>query len=149
VFNTNSYIIEETRFDPYLMFSGDTGPLKWEAGLRYETTDTTIGGIDNDFAILLPSASLRYRLSDSDRLTLSVARTVRRPGAGGQASTPAQHSAFGSQGHATGGCLRLVGRRHDGRGASRGLAMGHVRCPEGEPSPSRYCQHTQTSPRAA
>ncbi len=79
VFNTSSYIIEETRFDPYLMFSGDAGPLKWEAGLRYETTDTTIAGIDNDFAVLLPSASLRYRLSDSDRLTLSVARTVRRP----------------------------------------------------------------------
>ena len=79
VFNTNSYIIEETRLDPYLMFSGDAGALKWEAGLRYETTDTTIGGIDNDFAVLLPSASLRYRLSDSDRLTLSVARTVRRP----------------------------------------------------------------------
>ena len=79
VFNTSSYIIEETRLDPYLMFSGDAGALKWEAGLRYETTDTTIGGIDNDFAVLLPSASLRYRLSDSDRLTLSVARTVRRP----------------------------------------------------------------------
>jgi outer membrane receptor protein involved in Fe transport len=79
VFNTNSYIIEETRLDPYLMFSGDAGALKWEAGLRYETTDTTIGGIDNDFAVLLPSASLRYSLSDSDRLTLSVARTVRRP----------------------------------------------------------------------
>ena len=78
VFNTNSYVIEETRFDPYLMFSGESGALKWEAGLRYETTDTTIAGIDNDFAILLPSASLRYRLSDSDRLTLSVARTVRR-----------------------------------------------------------------------
>ena len=79
VFNTNSYIIEETRFDPYVMFSGETGALKWEAGLRYETTDTTIAGIDNDFAALLPSASLRYRLSASDRLTLSVARTVRRP----------------------------------------------------------------------
>ncbi len=79
VFNTNSYVIEETRFDPYLMFSGESGALKWEAGLRYETTDTTIAGIDNDFAVLLPSASLRYRLSDSDRLTLSVARTVRRP----------------------------------------------------------------------
>lgn len=78
VFNTGSYIIEETRFDPYVMFSGESGALKWEAGLRYETTDTTIAGIDNDFAVLLPSASLRYRLSDSDRLTLSVARTVRR-----------------------------------------------------------------------
>ncbi len=79
VFNTSDYLIEETRFDPYLMFSGENGALKWEAGLRYETTDTTIAGIDNDFAVLLPSASLRYRLSDSDRLTLSVARTVRRP----------------------------------------------------------------------
>lgn len=79
VFTTDSYVIEETRIDPYVMFSGETGALKWEAGLRYETTDTTIAGIDNDFAILLPSASLRYRLSDSDRLTLSVARTIRRP----------------------------------------------------------------------
>ncbi len=79
VFDTNSYVIEETRIDPYVMVSGESGALKWEAGLRYETTDTTIAGVDNDFAVLLPSASLRYRLSDSDRLTLSVARTVRRP----------------------------------------------------------------------
>jgi outer membrane receptor protein involved in Fe transport len=79
VFNTGSYAIEETRIDPYLMFSGENGALKWEAGLRYETTDTTIAGVDNDFAIVLPSASLRYLLSDTDRLTLSVARTVRRP----------------------------------------------------------------------
>lgn len=79
VFNTNSYVIEETRIDPYVMVSGESGPVKWEAGLRYEATDTTIAGVDNDFAILLPSASLRYRLSDTDRLTFSVARTVRRP----------------------------------------------------------------------
>ncbi|MGZ9099217.1 MAG: TonB-dependent receptor plug domain-containing protein [Brevundimonas sp.] len=79
VFTTNSYVIEETRIDPYVMVSGESGALKWEAGLRYETTDTTIAGIDNDFAVLLPSASLRYRLSDADRLTLSVARTIRRP----------------------------------------------------------------------
>ncbi len=79
VFNTGSYIIEETRIDPYVMLSGEGGALKWQAGLRYETTDTTIAGVDNDFAVLLPSASLRYRLSDTDRLTLSVARTIRRP----------------------------------------------------------------------
>ena len=79
VFTTTDYVIEETRIDPYVMVSGESGALKWEAGLRYETTDTTIAGINNDFAVLLPSASLRYRLSDSDRLTLSVARTVRRP----------------------------------------------------------------------
>lgn len=79
VFSTSDYVIEETRIDPYVMFSGESGALKWEAGLRYETTDTTIAGIDNDYAEFLPSASLRYKLSDTDRLTLSVARTVRRP----------------------------------------------------------------------
>jgi outer membrane receptor protein involved in Fe transport len=79
VFNTGSYVIEETRIDPYVMVSGENGALKWEAGLRYETTDTTIAGIENDYAELLPSASVRYRLSDTDRLTLSIARTVRRP----------------------------------------------------------------------
>lgn len=84
--------IEETRIDPYLMFSGENGALKWEAGLRYETTDSSVTGnlnepgdpvvfetVDNDYAFLLPSFSLRYRLTDEDRLTFSVARTVRRP----------------------------------------------------------------------
>ncbi|MGZ9099932.1 MAG: TonB-dependent receptor plug domain-containing protein [Brevundimonas sp.] len=84
--------IEETRIDPYVMFSGESGAMKWEAGLRYETTDTTITGntndagdpvvfetTDNDYSFLLPSASLRYALTENDRLTVSVARTVRRP----------------------------------------------------------------------
>ncbi len=84
--------IEETRFDPYVMLSGETGAMKWEAGLRYETTDTTITGntndpgdpltfetVENDYGILLPSFSLRWSLSDTDRLTFSAARTVRRP----------------------------------------------------------------------
>ena len=84
--------IEETRIDPYVMVSGESGALKWEAGLRYETTDTTITGntneagdpvvfetTDNDYSFLLPSASLRYALTENDRLTVSVARTVRRP----------------------------------------------------------------------
>src|SRR3546814_4926864 len=35
-------LIEETRIDPYLMFSGDLGVMAWEAGLRYETTDSDI-----------------------------------------------------------------------------------------------------------
>lgn len=83
-FNT----IEETRFDPYVMLSGEQGRAKWEAGLRYETTDTTITDetadaadrvTDNDYGVLLPSASLRLALNERDRLTLSVARTVRRP----------------------------------------------------------------------
>ncbi|MDZ4371152.1 MAG: TonB-dependent receptor [Phenylobacterium sp.] len=80
--------IEERRIDPFVMVSGDTGPLKWEAGLRYETTDTTIvdetaAAADrvskNDYRLLLPSASLRYSLSERNRITVSAARTVRRP----------------------------------------------------------------------
>ncbi len=80
--------IEETRIDPYVMLSGETGAVKWEAGLRYETTDVEIVDetvdaalrqTDRDYAILLPSASLRYNLTDADRIVASVARTVRRP----------------------------------------------------------------------
>ncbi|MCV0414367.1 MAG: TonB-dependent receptor [Brevundimonas sp.] len=80
--------IEETRIDPYIMLSGENGPAKWEAGLRYETTDFSITDEtadtdartnDKDYGILLPSASVRWALSDSDRITASVARTVRRP----------------------------------------------------------------------
>ncbi|CAN5475466.1 hypothetical protein BH10PSE1_BH10PSE1_30610 [soil metagenome] len=80
--------IEETRIDPYVMLSGESGAVKWEAGLRYETTDTTITDLtapaasrvsENDYAELLPSASLRIKLNDTDRIILSAARTVRRP----------------------------------------------------------------------
>lgn len=80
--------IEETRIDPYVMVSGEAGAMKWEAGLRYETTDTTTTDFtvapadqvnDNDYSFLLPSVSLRYALSSDDRLTISAARTVRRP----------------------------------------------------------------------
>lgn len=79
VFARTVYTIEETRIDPYVMLSGEQGALKWEAGLRYETTDATIAGFDTDYAELLPSASLRYSLSERDRLTLSAGRTIRRP----------------------------------------------------------------------
>lgn len=80
--------IEETRFDPFVMVSGEMGSAKWEAGLRYETTDVTITDetadpadrvTETDYGVLLPSASLRYALSETDRLSVSVARTVRRP----------------------------------------------------------------------
>jgi len=80
--------IEERRIDPYIMLSGDSGPLKWEAGLRYETTESTITDetvddedrvSENDYNVLLPSLNLRYSLTEADRITFSVARTVRRP----------------------------------------------------------------------
>jgi outer membrane receptor protein involved in Fe transport len=80
--------IEETRIDPFVMLSGESGALTWEAGLRYENTETTIEDqtapaalrtIDNDYGLLLPSASARLQLTERDRLIVSAARTVRRP----------------------------------------------------------------------
>ncbi|MBW8891156.1 MAG: outer membrane beta-barrel protein [Burkholderiales bacterium] len=63
---------EQTRLDPYAMLDGKAGPLKWEAGLRYETTDVTLrdrtvpSTTDTDYKVLLPSASLRYNLTTED-----------------------------------------------------------------------------------
>ncbi len=80
--------IEETRIDPYVMVSGENGAFTWEAGLRYETTDVTIVDrtvapalqtTENDYAELLPSFSARIRISETDRIIFSAARTVRRP----------------------------------------------------------------------
>lgn len=78
-----AYSIEETRFDPYALVRGETGNLRWEAGVRYETTELSVrdenGTIDNSFSFVLPSAHLLYSLTEDDRFRASVARTVRRP----------------------------------------------------------------------
>lgn len=80
--------IEEERLDAFVMFSGGDGALLWEAGLRWENTDTTIEDataptadqrVSNDYSFLLPSAHLRWNLSANDRINVSAARTVRRP----------------------------------------------------------------------
>ena len=77
--------LEQTRIDPYVMLSGRADALKWEAGLRYESTDVKIQdavlrtSTDKDYGALLPSASLRYNLTGSDQIYASAARTVRRP----------------------------------------------------------------------
>jgi outer membrane receptor protein involved in Fe transport len=82
--------IEETRLDPFIMLSGKGDMIRWEAGLRYETTETTIvddsTGVapadrvnDNEYNLLLPSANMRIKVGDAGRVNLSVARTVRRP----------------------------------------------------------------------
>jgi outer membrane receptor protein involved in Fe transport len=82
-FDLQSSHIEESRLDPYLMFTGGTGTLEWETGLRYETTDSDIEAdgetASSDYSILLPSAHLRWNLTDDDRLLLSLGRSVRRP----------------------------------------------------------------------
>ena len=80
-------LIEETRIDPYLMFSGGTGVMAWEAGLRYERTDSDIESsqdgdlvrVSKDYGELLPSLHLKWDLTDADRISLSLARSIKRP----------------------------------------------------------------------
>ncbi len=80
--------IDEERFDGFAVFNGESGPLAWEAGLRYETTtvditDLTVAPADhatsNNFSFFLPSAHLKYDVTAADRISASIARTVRRP----------------------------------------------------------------------
>lgn len=80
--------LEEDRFDVFALVEGETGALSWEAGLRYETTDFAINdqtadpslqNRSSDYAFLLPSAHIKYDVTEADRINLSVARTVRRP----------------------------------------------------------------------
>jgi iron complex outermembrane recepter protein len=80
--------VEEDRRDAFALIEGKSGAFAWEAGLRYETTrvriedQTVAAGLAtqrNDYEFLLPSASLKFDLTPSDRITLSAARTNRRP----------------------------------------------------------------------
>jgi outer membrane receptor protein involved in Fe transport len=82
--------IKETRIDPFFMVSGKNEGLRWEIGLRAETTETKITddslGVApadrvtlNDYAVLLPSANLRINVGEGGRINLSAGRTVRRP----------------------------------------------------------------------
>lgn len=82
-FDRNTSRIDERRIDPYIMVSGSGVAVEWQAGLRYEMTDVDVSadGVagSNDYDVLLPSASLRWNVTDDDRINLSVGRTVRRP----------------------------------------------------------------------
>lgn len=80
--------VEEDRLDGFALIEGKSGIASFEAGLRYETTDITINDATvapalarqgEDYATLLPSASLKIDLTPADRITFSGARTVRRP----------------------------------------------------------------------
>jgi outer membrane receptor protein involved in Fe transport len=78
--------IERTKIDPFAMLSGEVGNLSWEAGLRYEATDISIedrtagaNSVGNDYGVVLPSAHLKWAFTEDDRITASVARTVRSP----------------------------------------------------------------------
>ncbi len=80
--------IEEKRLDGFALVEGDMPGLKWEAGVRYETTDLTIDDFTvpaavqrttNDYAKLLPSASVKIDVGPRGRVIASAARTSRRP----------------------------------------------------------------------
>lgn len=79
--------IEEVRKDVFALIEADSGPIKWEAGVRWENTDVTINDATVDPALartrlsydfLLPSASIKWD-TGAGRITASIARTVRRP----------------------------------------------------------------------
>ncbi len=80
--------IEEDRLDAFVVADGEMGRLSWETGVRYETTDVTINdqtadaalqNTSSDYAFFLPSAHIKFDITEADRLSASVARTVRRP----------------------------------------------------------------------
>lgn len=78
--------IEEDRRDVFALIEGTSGPVKYEAGVRWENTDVTItdlapdadGSVDLDYDYLLPSASVKVDVGEG-RITASAARTMRRP----------------------------------------------------------------------
>ncbi len=81
-------VIKEKRIDPYVQFSGKAGKLSWEAGLREETTDSDIryvedgnveGSASSDYSKLLPSIHFKWDLTEADRISLSLASSVKRP----------------------------------------------------------------------
>ncbi|MFO0042362.1 MAG: TonB-dependent receptor plug domain-containing protein [Pseudomonadota bacterium] len=80
--------IEEDRLDPFVKASGVSGAFEWEAGLRWQTTDVSIDDAtvdadearsEKDYDEFLPSLHLRWNLSEDDRVTGSIARSMRRP----------------------------------------------------------------------
>jgi outer membrane receptor protein involved in Fe transport len=77
--------IDEDRRDLFALIEGKAGALRWEAGVRWENSNVKIKDretgerFDNDYDLLLPSASVKLDLTGRDRLTASVARTNRRP----------------------------------------------------------------------
>lgn len=78
----------ERRIEPFIRVDGKSDDLEWEAGLRYQKTNFEINDFTVDpalakqkssYGVLLPSLHLRWNLDESQRITASVARTMRRP----------------------------------------------------------------------
>lgn len=80
--------IREDRIEPFVRMDGQAGRIEWETGLRYAQTEVELLDFtvdaqdqrqDSDYGLLLPSAHLRMNLDDRQRVTASLARTLRRP----------------------------------------------------------------------
>ncbi|WP_299596432.1 TonB-dependent receptor [uncultured Microbulbifer sp.] len=76
--------IEETRVAPYAKLTYDmSDELSLEGGLRYDIYEREVsnedGSATSDSNELLPSLSLRWDMDGDNRVTASVARTLRRP----------------------------------------------------------------------
>lgn len=76
--------IQEDRRDLFALVEGKSGPVQFEAGLRWENTSVAINDLtvpatsETDYDALLPSASAKITVGQG-RITLSAARTMRRP----------------------------------------------------------------------
>lgn len=80
--------IREDRIEPFVRMDGQAGQVEWETGLRYAHTEVELQDFtvdaedqrqDSDYGLLLPSAHLRFNLDERQRITASLARTLRRP----------------------------------------------------------------------
>lgn len=80
--------IREDRIEPFVRMDGQAGQVEWETGLRYAQTEVELQDFtvdaqdqrqDSDYGLLLPSAHLRFNLDERQRITASLARTLRRP----------------------------------------------------------------------
>ncbi|MGO2074160.1 TonB-dependent receptor plug domain-containing protein [Pseudoalteromonas sp. AOP31-A2-14] len=77
--------LEEDRFDLFALIKHEDELFSWEMGVRWESTDSSITDTnesvtaENDYDFFLPSAHLRYSVSDNGRISASVARSLRRP----------------------------------------------------------------------
>jgi outer membrane receptor protein involved in Fe transport len=83
---TNHFIYKEYIQAMYAIFSGKNNGLSYQAGLRAEQTNTngdlrtTAQKFDNNYFSLFPSASLSYKVGETEELQLSYSRRINRPG---------------------------------------------------------------------
>lgn len=80
----DSYVIDETRIDPYVKGTWRASEdVVVEAGLRFETTSLDVvgseGAASRDDDFLAPSLHVRWSITENDRIYFSVARNQRRP----------------------------------------------------------------------